>query len=85
MSKTSEVTVNTIMTMVVRVKQPMTVQSGNAKVDIVWNYDYAEPEIINQQTKQIERRGIVQVVHWLEDTRIDDFGTNTRNWKQPNE
>lgn len=81
----NEVAVNTILTMVVRVKQPVTVKLVSGReYDIVWNPHYTEPEIIVPGTTAIDNRGIAQVLRWLEkQTAVIDWYPQTKHHTQP--
>lgn len=81
----SEMTVNTILTMVFRLKQPMTVRvSEDDEYDIVWNRVYNQPEVLHPRRIGVDVRGISQTVKWLESQNEDvEWFTQTKRQTQP--
>lgn len=68
----SEMSVNTILTMVIRLKQPMTVKvAKDDEYDIVWNRTYNQPEVLHPKHAGVDVRGISQTLKWLE-SQSDD-------------
>lgn len=85
-SNLSEIAINTILTMVVRLRQPMFVQLlSKREYSIVWNRNYNEPELIEPDKSTTTVRGMVQIMHWLESqTAIIDWYAETKQNEQPN-
>ncbi|WP_078598621.1 hypothetical protein [Evansella clarkii] len=85
-NRLTEVTINTIITMVVLIKQPLSVKMADDKeYDIVWNKQHTEPELIEPGKDVTTVRGIVQIVRWLEEqTAVTDWYAQTKHYTQPN-
>jgi hypothetical protein len=67
-TKLSTPTINTIVTMVVRMKEQVAVCAPGKKASfVVWDNMNAEPQVIEPGTTAIRHRGIVDVVAWLRD------------------
>jgi hypothetical protein len=63
----SSVTIDTIVTLVMRVRQPMTLEMKNGEVyDIIWNREYRRPEVLKPDQSTAEVFGIIQTIKWLE-------------------
>ncbi|MGX1195822.1 hypothetical protein [Metabacillus sp. SLBN-84] len=78
------VTVNTILTMVLRIGQPVTVKTPDGgEYDIIWNHQYSEPEVLGLQPGT-DVRGITQTAQWLGylDAQVDWYA-QTKRHRQP--
>jgi len=82
----SEITVDTILTMVLRLRQPMTLKMENGEeYDIIWNREYRRPEVLQPNQLTVDTRGITQTVKWLEDqSEHVEWYPQTKRHIQPN-
>lgn len=83
----SSVTIDTIVTMVMRLRQPMTLEMENGEeYDIIWNRESRRPEVLKSGQSTTEIYGIIQTIKWLERQSNDiKWYAQTKRHIQPDE
>jgi hypothetical protein len=83
----SDVTMDTIITMVVRLKQPMTIKTESGEeYDILWNHEFRRPEVLKLGESSADILGIIQIIKWLERQSNDiEWFPQTKRHPQPND
>jgi hypothetical protein len=82
----TEITMDTIITMVVRLRQPMTLKMENGdEYDLIWNREYRRPEVIKLGETNTDIRGIIQTIKWLRNqSEHTEWYPQTKRHIQPN-
>lgn len=82
----SSITIDTIMTMVMRLRQPVTVKiETGEEYDIIWNREYRRPEVLKPKQSMGDIYGVTQTIKWLGVQHADvNWYAQTKRHRQPN-